>query len=200
MAIEGVDSSYNPPSAAECKAAGKRFSIRYVSTPGHAKNLTLAEAKSLTAGGVDIGIVGEITAGRALAGRAQGVADMTSFIKQVNALEGPDPSVIYMAVDFDAVASQMPAVLDYIRGGASVRGRDWTGVYGSYAVVAACAVARVCKYFWQTYAWSGGKFHSIAQLYQYRNGVTMGTATVDYCRAYTDDYGQWGASPEWWLD
>ena len=193
MAIEGVDSSYDPPSAAECKSHSKAFSLRYVSTPGHAKNLTKAEAESLAAAGIGIGLVGEISASRALGGSAQGKADMTSFMSQAKSLGAPDLSCIYMAIDFDAQPSQYATVMGYIKGGASVRGSRWTGVYGSYDVIQEAVRVKACYYLWQTYAWSGGLLSKAAQLYQYKNNVVMGSATVDYCRAFVPDYGQWGA-------
>ena len=200
MAIEGVDSSYDPPTVSELKAAGKKFSIRYVSTPGHQKNLTKAEADALTKAGLGVAIVGEISAGRALMGRAQGKADMVSFQSQAKALGAPSPCVIYMAVDID-VTTQMSVCVDYVRGAADAVGERFTGVYGEADVIQACQQADVCEYFWQTYAWSGGEMAKGIHLYQYKNNVAMGNATVDYCRAYVDDYGQWGAQgAEWWED
>ena len=198
--IEGVDSSYDPPTAAECKSGGKKFSIRYVSTPGHAKNLKGAEADSLKAAGINICLVGEITPNRALGGASQGRSDMKTWMEQATDLGAPSPSCIYMAVDFDAVASQMNTVVAYIKGGAEIANARWTGVYGSYAVVEACAKADACHYLWQTYAWSGGRWYGPAQLQQYKNNVALGNATVDLCRATVADYGQWGTSGEWWDD
>lgn len=199
--IEGIDSSYDPPTAAEAKAAGKRFHVRYVSTPGHAKNLKPAEVAAHRKAGVELVLVGEITAGRALDGRARGKADMASFQAQAKALGAPSPCVIYLAIDFDATAAQMPKCLDYLRGGADQVGERWTGVYGSYAVIQAAKAADVCDYFWQTYAWSGGKVSTHNHLYQYKNNVPLGSGTVDLCRATAEDYGQWGAqAAEWWED
>lgn len=197
--IEGVDSSYSPPTAAEVKKAGKAFHIRYVSTPGHAKNLKPAEVDAHAKEGVALVIVGEISAGRALGGRSQGQADMRSFQDQARKLGAPSPCVIYMAVDFD-VTSQIAVCVDYIRGGADIVGKDFTGVYGEADVIQACQQAGVCSYHWQTFAWSGGELASGLELYQYRNEVPLGSGTVDYDRAYTEDYGQWGGTGNWWED
>lgn len=104
--IEGVDASYDWPTVAELVAAGKHFGIGYVSTPGHAKNLTPDRARALQAAGLGVAVVGEITAGRALAGYAQGVADMRSWVAQVSDLDGPpDGGVIRMAIDFDVLGT-----------------------------------------------------------------------------------------------
>lgn len=198
---EGIDSSYDPPTAAEAKAAGKIFHIRYVSTPGHAKNLKPAEVAAHKQAGIELVLVGEISAGRALGGRAQGRTDMESFQSQAKALGAPSPCVIYMAVDID-VTSQMATVVDYIRGASDVVGEQWTGVYGEADVIKACQQGGVCNYFWQTYAWSGGELAKNIHLYQYHNGVSLGSGTVDLNRSYQENYGQWGATPvkEWWED
>lgn len=105
VSIQGVDWSYDPPTTAQLVAAGKQFAARYVSTPGHQKNLTAPEARGLQAAGLDIVVVGEISANRALGGFNQGKADMTSWRAQVRDLGGPDPCPIYMAVDFDVLAA-----------------------------------------------------------------------------------------------
>jgi len=250
MILEGVDASYDKPTPAELVTAGKRFFVGYVSTPGHAKNLTPAYARGLQAAGLAVVVVGEISAGRALGGYALGAADMRSFVAQVRDLGGPtDGGVIYQAVDFDVVgvtgrpatrvgrelaamladlpgdhgarwgdpealaalgelgrritvahaqvvAGQMGTVLDFLRGGASVRGSArWTGPYGERDVCAAAANAGF-GYLWNTYAWSGGLWEPRAQLQQYRNGQRLGSGTVDLDRAITADYGQWQRQQE----
>jgi Domain of unknown function (DUF1906) len=107
VAIEGVDASYDPPTVAELKAAGKRFIVRYVShTP--AKNLTRPEADRYKAAGIGIVLVGQISKDRALGGFHQGQADMHTFREQARAVGAPDPCPIYMAVDFDVLS--LPAV------------------------------------------------------------------------------------------
>jgi hypothetical protein len=72
-----------------------------------------------------------------------------------------------------------------------VLGPGRVGVYGSYATVAHCAAAGTAAWFWQTYAWSGGRWHPAAHLQQYRNNVALAGGTVDLTRAVTTDYGQW---------
>jgi hypothetical protein len=106
MVLEGVDASYDKPSVAELVAAGKRFFCGYVSVPGHAKNLTPAYVRDLQAAGLGVVVVGEISAGRALGGFAQGAADMRSWVAQVRDLGGPaDGGVILMAIDFDVAGA-----------------------------------------------------------------------------------------------
>lgn len=251
--LEGVDYSYSPPTVAQLKFAGKRFACRYISTPGHAKNLKAAEARDLQAAGLGVVLVGEISASRALGGFGQGKTDMTSWREQAWDLGAPRAVPIYMAVDFDVLAvagtggltlghrelrarlqdmparaaeghpealaqlgregertavlraqlraGQLPTVLGYVQGGASVHGYRWTGPYGEYDVIEANASIQAGRYNWQTYAWSGGLRSVHAHLHQYRNGVALGSGQVDLDRAYTSDYGQWGGQnggAGWW--
>jgi hypothetical protein len=51
---------------------------------------------------------------------------------------------------------------------------------------------RVARWFWQTLAWSGGRWAGHNHLEQYRTGVSLAGGTVDLCRSKTADYGQWG--------
>jgi hypothetical protein len=191
MAVEGVDYSYSRPTPAQLKAAGKQFALRYVSSPGHAKNLTRVEAAGLKAAGIAIGIVFELTTARALSGRGTGRDDATSARSQVVDLGGPpDGGVIYFAVDFDAQPDQMPTILAYGEGWADVLGKDRCGPYGSYRVCKAFLDAGF-DYAWNCASWSHGLWEPRAQLQQYRNGQPLGSGTVDLDRAMADDYGQW---------
>jgi hypothetical protein len=65
-------------------------------------------------------------------------------------------------------------------------------VYGEYDVIAHLAGNGRAAWFWQTYAWSAGRWHTANHIEQYRNGVTLGGGTVDLDRALKTDYGQWG--------
>src|SRR5207247_20299 len=40
----------------------------------------------------------------------------------------------------------------------------------------------VCKFFWQTYAWSGGRIHPSNHIYQYMNNRRIGGLSVDFNR------------------
>lgn len=196
---EGIDYAWGRPSPKAIKAAGKSFVVRYVSTPGNSKNITADEVRALKAAGIDIAIVFETTAGRALAGYSAGRHDATSAISQVRAAGGPSGSVIYFAVDFDADATEQVAINAYLKGAASVLGHDRTGVYGGFWVVKRALDAGVCKFAWQTYAWSGGRWDYRAQLQQYDIfPPRLDGVAVDLNRATEPNFGQWGfhLSPE----
>lgn len=197
MTREGVDYSAGRPSVAAMRAAGKSFVVRYVAAGRHAKEITADEAAFWRAAGIDICIVYESTAGRALDGHAAGAVDAASARADVVAAGGPaDGGVVYFAVDLDVTTSaQLAAVEDYLTGAASVLGWDQVGVYGEYDVLDHVLRHTPCRRLWQTYAWSAGRLHPAAQLYQYRNGQQLGGAEVDYDRALADDFGQWFHQP-----
>lgn len=190
---EGVDFSGPPPTAAALRAAGRDFVLRYARKTGaRDKNITAAEAAYWKANRIDVGIVEESVAERALSGRAAGASDATSARSAVRAVGGPDDGgVIYMAVDFQPDGGQMAVVLDYLRGAASVLGFARTGLYGSYKVCQAAKDAGICRFLWQTYAWSGGMVLPGIHLYQYSNSHTLGGVDVDFNRTSVDDWGQW---------
>ena len=195
MMREGVDYAWGDPGTKALKAAGKTFVCRYVSTFGNTKNITANEAKTLTSAGLDLAIVFETSAARALMGRQAGRNDATSAQKQVVAAGGPADSVVYFAVDFDATLAEQTAINDYLAGAASLLGKDKVGVYGGYWVVKRALDAGVCKFAWQTYAWSGGRWDPRAQLQQYQNGVRIGGVSCDLDRATVDNFGQWNYKP-----
>jgi len=194
MPIEGVDSSYCRPSPASLVAAGKHFYIGYVS-PESGKNVTKTECAAFLAADIDVVLVWEHTAQRALEGASAGKEDGTRARQQANDLGYPSTSVIYTAVDFDATAAQIAGpVADYLKAfAAAAGGMMVTGVYGGIAVVRYVMSHDIMAFGWQTYAWSGGDWYAPAQLQQYHNGVTIGGCDTDLDRAMVDDFGQWEA-------
>lgn len=190
----GIDYAWGSPTGSALKSAGVTFVCRYLSTPGNSKNLSSTEARRLSDAGIDIVVVFETTASRALAGYGSGAADASSALRQARALGMPANRPIFFAVDFDTGGS--PSRVDsYFDGIASVLGKSGSGPYGSYEVCAHL-LARGFKYAWQSYAWSGGKW-SKAQLQQYSNDHTLAGTSCDYDRAMATDFGQWrvGVNP-----
>jgi hypothetical protein len=198
MAVFGVDYAWGRPGAAALKRAGAKFACRYLSHDTTGKNLTRAEADDLSDAGIWLVVVWESTARRPLAGRSAGVADARDAAAQADACGMPDDRPIYFAADWDAAASQQDEINAYLDGAASVLGRDRVGLYGGYGPIDRAFDAGKITYGWQTYAWSGGRWDSRAQLQQYSNDHTINGVGVDYDRAVKSDYGQWrvGVSPE----
>lgn len=190
--IKGLDYSWARPGGATIKAAGYQFVVRYIPYPGNGgKGLEHAELNDLRKHGIDIAMVYESYANRALQGFSAGVADAKQSIAQLNRLGFPKIPV-YFAVDFDAAEHQQDEIDAYLKGAASVIGADRVGVYAGYWVIKRCYENKTAKYLWQTYAWSGGNVHPKIHLYQYLNGQNLNGA-VDYNRAYQANFGQWAA-------
>jgi hypothetical protein len=188
--IEGVDYSFARPTPSALRAAGKRFAVRYVGPGSASKHLTAAEVRALAAAGIDVVANAEGAAG-AFKTAAVGKSWATSAWNAARALGMPVNRPIYFSVDWDADSGDWAGIDAALRAAAGVIGGDLVGVYGSYDVIAHCVSAKTAKWFWQTYAWSGGRQHPRANLYQYKNGVTIGGGDLDLTRALTVDYGQW---------
>lgn len=194
--IEGVDFSWGRPTAEALVTAGKKFVIRYVPYSGDGgKGLTAAEVAEYRAARLAIVLVYERTAGRALtAGFAGGKADADESVAAITALGLDATMPIYFAVDRDTTNADWPAVDNYLAGAASVLGVARVGVYGEYSITQHCRAAGTATWFWQTYAWSGGKVDTDAHLYQYLNGQKIDGAAVDFDIARQPNYGQEGGS------
>ncbi len=185
----GIDYAYGRPPMADLRSAGVKFVCRYLSlTPP--KNLSPLEAQTLTTNRIDIIVVWETSARRALLGESAGRSDAMQAQQQAQACGQPPDRPIYFAVDFDATYANMPKIMEYLDGAASVLGHNRIGIYGGYVPVKS-AMDQGVKWGWQTYAWSGGRWDPRAQLQQYSNGHTIGGVDCDYDRAMHPDYGQW---------
>jgi hypothetical protein len=193
---EGIDYAFGRPGIAALQAAGVKFVCRYLSH-SPTKNLTSAEAHALSNAGIWIVVVWETTAKRSLDGRTAGVADAIDAQMQAQACGMPSGRPIYFAVDWDASSGQQAAINAYLDGAASVLGEGRVGIYGGYGPVQRAMDSGHAAWGWQTYAWSGGRWHDDAQLQQYSNNHTLGGVGCDYDRATKADYGQWrvGAGP-----
>lgn len=100
---------------------------------------------------------------------------------------GADDAVVYFsAADKDPAALDLAKLADYHKGNVSVLGWDRVGAYGGYGAIKYLADRNVCKYYWQTYAWSKGQWDARAQLRQWKN-----TQTLDFDEAWSSDFGQW---------
>jgi hypothetical protein len=138
-----------------------QFAMRYLSYDG-TKNLTAGEAGDLAAHGVQVGVIWETTADRALAGYAAGAADAQQALQQAAQCGIQPGRPIYAAVDTDVSSDQMGTVLEYFQGWNTHVPANRTGVYGGYQVVTAVTGAGLADYGWQTSAWSGGSWADVA--------------------------------------
>lgn len=194
MSIDGVDYAGRHPTPAQLRAAGKTFACRYFGAGGDWKHADKAECDALRAAGIAVvtnvegaedGLLGGYTAGRSWAASADAAA---------RAAGAPPGKPIYLSVDFPANSSHWARLDDAITGAASVIGLSRVGVYGGYDTIAHFARNGLARWFWQTYAWSGGVWHARTHLRQYRNAVPLGSGVVDLVTATAVDYGGWGVA------
>jgi nucleoid-associated protein YgaU len=164
--IVGADISYARPDPGSVKAAGYTFVMGYVSTSSSAKCLPVSYANRLRAAGLDVGLVFENEANRALQGAAAGTADGKAAEAQANALGYPVTAGILAAVDFD-VTVEWGAVGEYLRA-FNLATRRPVGPYGERDVIERFVTpgSQPCQIGWQTAAWSGGELSQKANLYQ----------------------------------
>lgn len=192
MTIEGVDYSTSRPKPSALVTAGKKFVVRYGGPGSSDKHLTQTEFSALKAAGIAV-VANAEGASNGFRGFAAGQSWARSAHAHFSALGMPINRPIYFSVDWDAGPASWGDIDAALSGADSVIGVEQVGVYGGYDVIAHCASVRTARWFWQTYAWSGGRLHPAAHLYQYRNGVTIAGADVDLTRALRTDFGQWGA-------
>lgn len=190
MTVLGVDYAWGRPQPVHIAAAGYRFVMRYLSNDS-GKNLTTSEAKALLAAGLDIGVVWETTANRAMSGAPGGAADGSRAKAQADMAGAPAGSAIYFAVDFDAQPNQMPTIDAYANAFAKAIAPHPVGVYGGLAI---CNRFLRLPYRWQTAAWSHGWRADGVCLYQ-----RIGQALIDGVGCDVNEqlapFGGWRSQP-----
>jgi hypothetical protein len=192
---DAVDYSYSHPSISGLVAAGIRLACRYLSHNSD-KNLTASEAQALHAAGIGVLLNWEQGADSALDGNTRGVTDGRDAANLAASLGAPHGRTIYFSVDWSATTGQYPAIDAYFRGvKTGLAGRYEVGVYGHAFLIEHLHSKGLATGFWQTYAWSGGRLSSVADLYQYSNGQHLAGGTVDYDKIYHPS-----ALGAWWPD
>ena len=198
MGLFGVDYSYDPPDIPAMAAAGVKFACRYLS-PNPAKNLTKTEADRLLAHGISPVSNWEEYARQTAEGYSTGKTVAVEAWRQHRAYGGPAHRPIYFSVDFDANSTELARSYEFLKGCAEAEiapgeklGWNRVGVYGGYKTIAyMSAKSPRPAFYWQTYAWSGGQWHSAGNLQQYDNNNPYHGGTVDFDRSVTADFGQW---------
>lgn len=190
-AIPGVDYSLGRPSPTVLAQRGYRFACRYVSYSSSGKNLTYPEAIKLTDAGLSIVTNWENMTTDALGGYDAGRKHARDALAYALNRGHPVGRPIYFSVDFQVQSEQWPAVESYWHGLADEIGAGRVGVYGGYATIARAVASDHVRWYWQTYAWSGGRWHPSAHIRQVLNNQIIDGVQVDFDEAMTVDYGQW---------
>jgi hypothetical protein len=167
--------------------------VRYGALGKSTKWLTAAEVTALRAAGLEIVANVEESAG-GYRGAAAGTAWATAGDAFFRALGMGADRPIYFSVDWDAQPSDWADIDAALTASGAVLGFERVGVYGSYATIEHCRSAGTAAWFWQTYAWSAGRWSAACNLQQYKNSQTVAGGAVDLDRSMTTDYGQWGTT------
>jgi peptidoglycan hydrolase-like protein with peptidoglycan-binding domain len=204
--IHGVDYSFARPDIAMMKSRGVRLAGRYVWNPKYAdgvrinKGIDRAEYDALKAAGIDPFFFYETYPEDFITGFDTGVRHATDAQALIVKLGLPNLP-IHFNVDRQASASDIPGILEGLRGAASVIGKGRTALYGQYSVIKAAFDADLISHACQTYAWSGDGRGSTTwdprattQQWQNTQWPTVpgdsNTAQIDYTRAVKRDFGQ----------
>jgi hypothetical protein len=191
MAMLGLDYAWDRPDPHCLASSGYRFVSRYISYDTTGKNLTATEAGALHGAGLDIVLNWEWQKYNAREGYATGGKhgrDANAFAAHVGA---PGNLPIYFSVDFDAQPHELVAVAEYFRAVGVIIGINRVGVYGGYNTIDYLYKHGRAKWFWQTYAWSGGRVHSAAHVLQYSNNHVVCGGKGDLNRALKPAFGAW---------
>jgi hypothetical protein len=169
---------------------------RYIALGSSGKHLSRLELAALHKQGIKVFVCAEGSASRMLQGYWAGVSDAKEARDVLRGLGVKNP-FCYFTCDFDAGSGQLPAVMRYLDGAASVLGLNGTGVYGGYYVVAEALKKSIAhprgraSKAWQACAWSGGKVHPKAAILQH-TGTPYGNLGLGYDPddIRVADYGQ----------
>lgn len=193
----GVDFAYGTPGQdGAALAAEGLFVGRYVPYLGdQGKGLRADELADYRAHGVDLFLFFQTTADFMRGGFAHGALHAQWCLAACANLGLDDSGAFYFACDFDIQPAEYSIVADYLRGVASVLPKRRIGFYGHDRICTHIFGLGLAHYFCQCVAWSGGRVFGNRNLYQATPGQPWNGH--DACReeAYTDDFGQWRATP-----
>ncbi|RYM06526.1 DUF1906 domain-containing protein [Sporolactobacillus sp. THM7-7] len=166
-------------SAEKLKRAGIEAVGRYLGDPASWKTLTASEAEAILSSGLGIFSIWETNpTRRTYFTRSQGREDARRAAHYAELIGQPRKTAIYFTVDYDARPGDMKQITAYFRTLNELKHYK-IGVYGSYSVIETLHRANLAEFFFQTYAWSGGKRSGQAHLYQHRNGTTVAGIYAD---------------------
>ncbi len=95
-------------------------------------------------------------------------------------------------MDYDAQPADYDAIESYLKAAGEEIPGYVAGVYGSYTVIEEMAGRGAAGHLWQTYAWSRGLKSQAANVYQYKNDISMAGIGVDLNESFGNE-GFWQA-------
>lgn len=186
-----VDYSTRKPDVNQLARLGYQACIRYVWDDGEGKGLTRDEAVDICAHNMLVVSVFESTADRYRGGWPAGRDDALSADSYHRRCGGPNTAPIYFAVDEERANDRLDLVDSYFRGVGAWLDVERIGVYGSYDVVKYCADNKLASRYWQTPAWSRGRWFTATHLRQIVNGAVRAGGLVDIDQVTAKEYGGW---------
>lgn len=190
---ELIDYSYARFSPAEVKALGRVGVIRYVASGRPEVSATRAEVDSFRAAGLAFVAVWQFGKTRPLLGKAAGVADGNDALTYTAGLGRGKLDPVHFSVDFPPTTAQLPTVLAYFEGVASVLGWANVGAYANAPTINYLHERTPIPLFWLHNWGSAGQVPAVASLHQYQINQTLSGRAVDFDRSLKPFYGQWGA-------
>lgn len=187
------------------KRDGYRGVVRYAAGGRGSVNIDAREYEDLKANGIPVAIVLEHEANWLLDPAT--VKDRVLASRDVTRAAGIPDGVIYLAADFDATnwgpttpgskgERQMQVVLQSINVAAEAIGQENVGFYGSYFAID-WLVHHISwiRNYWQTAAWSQGRVHPAACLYQRAQTARLAGVSVDVDEILRSNWGQRPTAP-----
>ncbi|SFG10936.1 glycoside hydrolase domain-containing protein [Sporolactobacillus nakayamae] len=196
MSVKAIDcaTKLNSTMATGLKQAGVLYVGRYLGDPSRWKTLEPAEVSTLKSAGLKIISIWETApTKRSYFSVEQGKEDAREAFKWARAVGQPEGTAIYFTVDYDAQKANFDEIKAYFKAVAETRSEYKIGAYGSYDVIETLSATSYVDYFFQTYAWSGGRQSIYANLYQYKNGQSLAGVTADFDEV-KKAIGEWGGS------
>lgn len=180
-----IDYSAMVPAARDVKSKGFVGAMRYISPAREAwmkgKPLSKKELDDYKANDMQVGFIWQNQKNDWTAGYVGGVADARAAQKKMEDLGHPN-AVIYCAIDNNLAQSSKDALnvwnktaAEYVKGFQSVIGKERTGLYGNYFVIAWAIEDNLGTYYWQ-HNWTNTnsetgqlerRIHPSAHLHQY---------------------------------
>ncbi|GLG01580.1 hypothetical protein Alches_16200 [Alicyclobacillus hesperidum subsp. aegles] len=173
-------------SAAAIKAAGYGGAMRYLGN--WSKSITKAEAQSILAAGLSLGLIWE--GDPTYAGYftpSQAVTDAQAAVASAQNIGAPAGTGIAFTVDYDAAQADMSAIVAYFAVIIAKCSPYRPGAYGGASVLDALYQAYGDKlWYWQTSAWSNGQQFTNNAMYQNTYDMVVGGVQVDVSDVYAD--------------
>jgi len=166
--MKGVDTCVRIPDAQKLKDNGVGFVCRYLVPEFYDKRVTADEAAGILGAGLGLLLCWETSASRAAEGAKAGATDGEKARKCAEALNVPESTAIYFAVDYLPPQHDYDAIEYYLRSAGVACAPYGCGIYGPFAIVEEMVRRIPTLYVWQCCGWSDGKVSSAADVYQYQ--------------------------------